>query len=263
MTTTCATDPSSAPAATIVDSASDSLATLFEQLNISVPTATALTIALRGFIQDAVIATVHEVTGGTIDNLSTPLVVADPAPVAGTPTARTTDVTALVVAMPTSVTGISTVGVDVPAPAPAIGAPVFTPALPIMRTPPVPAPTTGAPVLTPAIPVLPPILPPILPTPPALPIVLTLALTTATPPAGPALDSRTYGGIMYNVPPPTTSGPYYWVTCGRRIGIFSTWQQASSLVTGVSRASFSRVRSVADSIQLMEDAIDHGDTELI
>lgn len=40
-------------------------------------------------------------------------------------------------------------------------------------------------------------------------------------------------------------------------------QQASSYVIGVSRASFSRVRSVVDGIQLMEDAIDHGDTELI
>ncbi|KIK33163.1 hypothetical protein CY34DRAFT_100092, partial [Suillus luteus UH-Slu-Lm8-n1] len=80
---------------------------------------------------------------------------------------------------------------------------------------------------------------------------------------GPVLYSRTHGGITYDVPSPSASGPYYWVTRGSRIGIFSTWQQASSYVIGVSRASFSRVRSVVDGIQLMEDAIDRGDTEVI
>lgn len=37
---------------------------------------------------------------------------------------------------------------------------------------------------------------------------LTLALTPAMP---------------YNVPAADAMGPFYWVTRGRRIGIFSTW----------------------------------------
>ncbi|KIK35574.1 hypothetical protein CY34DRAFT_16934 [Suillus luteus UH-Slu-Lm8-n1] len=74
-----------APAATIGDSAGDSLAILFKQLNLSVPTATALTVALHKFVQDAVVATVCELTGGTTENLSTALVVADPSPTASGP----------------------------------------------------------------------------------------------------------------------------------------------------------------------------------
>ncbi|KAG1857805.1 hypothetical protein F4604DRAFT_1931310 [Suillus subluteus] len=65
--------------------------------------------------------------------------------------------------------------------------------------------------------------------------------------------------VNYNVPAADATGPFYWVTRGRRIGVFSTWQQTSSHVIGVSRASFSKVRSVAEGIQLMEEAIGRGE----
>ncbi|KAG2079403.1 uncharacterized protein F5147DRAFT_775874 [Suillus discolor] len=69
--------------------------------------------------------------------------------------------------------------------------------------------------------------------------------------------------VTYHVPVADAMGPFYWVTHGRCIGIFSTWQQTSSHVTGMSRASFSKVRSVAEGIQLMEEAIDRGETEVL
>ncbi|KAG2031833.1 hypothetical protein BDR03DRAFT_986115 [Suillus americanus] len=57
--------------------------------------------------------------------------------------------------------------------------------------------------------------------------------------------------VNYNVPAADAMGLFYWVTHGRRIGIFSTW------------ASFSKVRSVAEGIQLMEEAIGRGETEVL
>ncbi|KAG1786546.1 uncharacterized protein HD556DRAFT_1449635 [Suillus plorans] len=69
--------------------------------------------------------------------------------------------------------------------------------------------------------------------------------------------------VTYNVPAADATGPFYWVTRGRCIGIFSTWQQTSSHVIGVSRASFSKVHSVAEGIQLMEEAITCGETEVL
>ncbi|KAG2741135.1 hypothetical protein P692DRAFT_20646226, partial [Suillus brevipes Sb2] len=69
--------------------------------------------------------------------------------------------------------------------------------------------------------------------------------------------------VTYNIPASDAAGPFYWVTRGRRIGVFSTWQQTSSHVIGVSRASFSKVRSVAEGVQLMEQAIERGETEVL
>ncbi|KAG2144237.1 hypothetical protein DEU56DRAFT_910593 [Suillus clintonianus] len=232
MTTTSTGDSPPVPAAPIVDSLSDttdSLSALFEHLNISGPTAVALTVALRGFIQDTVVATVRKVTVDAGVSVSS-------AP-------------------------IETYGIDDPATA----------------TPPVDATTAIPPVdATTAI-------PPVDATTATPPVDATIAIppvyaTTATPPvdantatlpvgiggvaAGlPAVYTRLYGGITYDVPAPNASGPYYWVTRGRRVGIFSTWQRTSSHVIGVSRASFSKVRSIAEGVQLMENAIDSGETE--
>ncbi|KAG1720354.1 uncharacterized protein EDB91DRAFT_1257018 [Suillus paluster] len=77
------------------------------------------------------------------------------------------------------------------------------------------------------------------------------------------VHTQVYRNIRYDVPAPNTSGPYYWVTCGRRVSIFSTWQQTSLHVIGVSRASFSKVRSLAEGMQLMNNAIDRGDIKLL
>lgn len=218
MTTTSTGDSPPVPAAPIVDSLSDttgkryqifkwttdteswtvdSLSALFEHLNISGPTAVALTVALRGFIQDTVVATVRKVTVDAGVSVSS-------AP-------------------------IETYGIDDPATA----------------TPPVDATTAIPPVdATTAI-------PPVDATTATPPVDATIAIppvyaTTATPPvdantatlpvgiggvaAGlPAVYTRLYGGITYDVPVPNASGPYYWVTRGRRVGIFSTWCISSTL----------------------------------
>ncbi|KIK35557.1 hypothetical protein CY34DRAFT_95877 [Suillus luteus UH-Slu-Lm8-n1] len=88
---------------------------------------------------------------------------------------------------------------------------------------------------------------------------LTPSTTSASAPLIPALTPV----VTYNVPAADATSPFYWVTRGRHIGIFSTWQQTSSHVIGVSRASFSKVRSVAEGIQLMKEAIDRGEMEVL
>ncbi|KIK42784.1 hypothetical protein CY34DRAFT_43900, partial [Suillus luteus UH-Slu-Lm8-n1] len=65
-----------------------------------------------------------------------------------------------------------------------------------------------------------------------------------------------HGGVTYDIPHPSASGPFYWVNRGRHIGVFATWQRTSTHVTGVSRASFSKIHSVAEGIRLIKEAID-------
>ncbi|KAG2126515.1 hypothetical protein DEU56DRAFT_916031 [Suillus clintonianus] len=91
---------------------------------------------------------------------------------------------------------------------------------------------------------------------------LTPSTTSTSAPLIPALPALT-PVVNYDVPAADATGPFYWVTRGRRIGVFSTWQQTSSHVIGVSRASFSKVRSVAEGIQLMKEAIGRGETEVL
>ncbi|EDR14475.1 uncharacterized protein LACBIDRAFT_321568 [Laccaria bicolor S238N-H82] len=53
-------------------------------------------------------------------------------------------------------------------------------------------------------------------------------------------------GHGYHVPGPNDNPPFYVVTRGCNIGIFSGWENVSPLVTGVSHAVFSRVGSIAE-----------------
>ncbi|KAG1738073.1 uncharacterized protein EDB91DRAFT_1249370 [Suillus paluster] len=111
------------------------------------------------------------------------------------------------------------------------------------------------------------------PSAPAIPATLTNTVPTATafqttnmvttPANTAALPVRTHCGVTYHVPRPDASSPFYWVNCGCHIGIFATWQGASTHVTGVSRSSFSRVHSVAEGIRLITEAIDCRETEII
>ncbi|KAG2339652.1 hypothetical protein BDR05DRAFT_1003152 [Suillus weaverae] len=197
MTTTSMADSPPTPAAPIVDSpgdAADSLSALFEQLNISGPTAAALTVALCGFIQDTVIATVREVTVEATVNVSpVPNEIDNPAAATASPPVDATTATASVDAN-----------------------------------------TASAPVGTVDV--------------------------AAGPPAA-TVHTQLYGNVSYDVLAPNASGPYYWVTRGCHVGIFSTWQQTSSHVIGVSQASFSKVHSLAEGMQLMKNAIDCGESE--
>lgn len=45
----------------------------------------------------------------------------------------------------------------------------------------------------------------------------------AVPPSAAAVFTQTLNNVTYNVPAADATGPFYWVTRGRRIGIFSTW----------------------------------------
>ncbi|KAG2338571.1 hypothetical protein BDR05DRAFT_1004144 [Suillus weaverae] len=125
----------------------------------------------------------------------------------------------------------------------------------------VPAPTTApSALLTPA--------PTSVPAPAPVDTVNVLPVSAPVPlivePTPGAVDStQTPVEVAYNIPVLDATGPFYWVTCGCRISIFSTWQQTSSHVIGVSRASFSKVCSVAKGVQLMEQAINCGETEVL
>lgn len=53
-----------------------------------------------------------------------------------------------------------------------------------------------------------------------------LAVTAATPAndvAAAAVQTMTHGGVTYDIPHPSASGPFYWVNRGRHIGVFATW----------------------------------------
>lgn len=41
--------------------------------------------------------------------------------------------------------------------------------------------------------------------------------------AAAAVQTMTHGGVTYNIPHPSASGPFYWVNHGHHIGVFATW----------------------------------------
>ncbi|KAG1737157.1 uncharacterized protein EDB91DRAFT_1249803 [Suillus paluster] len=89
---------------------------------------------------------------------------------------------------------------------------------------------------------------------------------TTTPPAivaATVTHTQAHCGVIYITPEPNSAGPFYWISRGRHIGVVATWQWTSTYVTGVSRSSYSRIRSAAEGIRLIEEAIDCGDTEVI
>lgn len=47
--------------------------------------------------------------------------------------------------------------------------------------------------------------------------------TADVPPPAAAVFTQTHNNVTYNVPAADATGPFYWVTRGRHIGIFSTW----------------------------------------
>ncbi|KAG2113418.1 uncharacterized protein F5147DRAFT_650360 [Suillus discolor] len=94
-------------------------------------------------------------------------------------------------------------------------------------------------------------------------IASTPPLVTAPPVVTAATYTRTHHRVIYIIPEPNSVSPFYWISHGRRIGVVATWQQTSSYVPGVSRSSYSRVRTVAQGIRLIEEAIDRRDTEVI
>ncbi|KAH7906699.1 hypothetical protein BJ138DRAFT_1219367 [Hygrophoropsis aurantiaca] len=81
------------------------------------------------------------------------------------------------------------------------------------------------------------------------------------PPIGHVLT--TYGDFDYYVPDAYCLAPYYLVTKGRRVGVFSQWQKCSPYVTGVAGAVYSKARSVTHGRDIMEEAIDSGEAQVL
>ncbi|KAH7920968.1 hypothetical protein BV22DRAFT_1049976 [Leucogyrophana mollusca] len=72
-----------------------------------------------------------------------------------------------------------------------------------------------------------------------------------------------YKNFEYDIPAGAARSPFYLVTKGRRVGIFSQWQEASPYVIGVAGAVFSKTRSVEDGLVVMKTAIDGGEVEVL
>ncbi|KAF8834340.1 hypothetical protein BDN67DRAFT_985396 [Paxillus ammoniavirescens] len=86
-------------------------------------------------------------------------------------------------------------------------------------------------------------------------------LVTAVIVNGETWYQQTYRGFPFNVPRAGALGPFYLVTCGRRVGVFLTWQRTSPYVLGQSCASFTHVNALEEALMRMLDAIDLGEVE--
>ncbi|KAG0694346.1 hypothetical protein DFH29DRAFT_880766 [Suillus ampliporus] len=102
----------------------------------------------------------------------------------------------------------------------------------------------AAPVVTVAAPAISAIIPPVATAPPIINSMVTVASTatnstppvTTTPPtivAAAVTHTWAHHGVVYITPEPNSASPFYWISCGRRIGVVATWQQTSTYVTGM------------------------------
>ncbi|KAG2118332.1 hypothetical protein BD769DRAFT_1672262 [Suillus cothurnatus] len=70
-----------------------------------------------------------------------------------------------------------------------------------------------------------------------------------------------YEGFAFDVPHTAADGPFYLVTRGRRVGVFSSWSHTSPHVIGVSHSTYTRARSRNDALIRMLDAINLEEAE--
>ncbi|KAG9308809.1 hypothetical protein JVU11DRAFT_11434 [Chiua virens] len=85
--------------------------------------------------------------------------------------------------------------------------------------------------------------------------------TSSVTVSGEVRYQHTYRGFRFDIPRAGSVGPFYVVTCGKRVGAFSTWPHTSSFVMGVSRACYTRTSSLHAAITHMLDAINLGEAE--
>ncbi|KAL0568238.1 hypothetical protein V5O48_013749 [Marasmius crinis-equi] len=89
--------------------------------------------------------------------------------------------------------------------------------------------------------------------------ISSLSLTPSTPTSPHASPPAPIG-----IPPPSAfndlprSARYYVVTRGTRVGIFTSWTEASQYVLGVSGASHSKSRTLAKALAEYEEAYNQG-----
>ncbi|KAF9222816.1 hypothetical protein BS17DRAFT_767573 [Gyrodon lividus] len=72
---------------------------------------------------------------------------------------------------------------------------------------------------------------------------------------------QTYRSFTFDVPRAGDLRPFYLVTRGHRVGVFSTWQHTSIHVTSISCSSFSCAKSLNNALLWMLDAIDLREVE--
>ncbi|KAK0444173.1 hypothetical protein EV421DRAFT_1903281 [Armillaria borealis] len=84
-------------------------------------------------------------------------------------------------------------------------------------------------------------------------------------PGPPIVTSVTCLGVdfAYHVPVPGAEGPFYIVTRGTDVGIFSGWEETAPLVLNVSGCSYRGVPSYDDGIQCVESALARGKCALL
>ncbi|KAG2751547.1 hypothetical protein P692DRAFT_20726964 [Suillus brevipes Sb2] len=70
---------------------------------------------------------------------------------------------------------------------------------------------------------------------------------------------NTYKHVYFNVPISSdAANRLYYVTRGRKIGVFSGWGNVGPKVLGVSRAIFGKVENIDQGIEALIAAIDAG-----
>ncbi|KAG1745509.1 uncharacterized protein EDB91DRAFT_1246382 [Suillus paluster] len=68
-----------------------------------------------------------------------------------------------------------------------------------------------------------------------------------------------YHGTYFNVPAAKAQAPFYCITRGRYIGVFSGWDATGSKVLGISRGIFHKVDSIEKGMNIMKAAIERRD----
>ncbi|KIK79455.1 hypothetical protein PAXRUDRAFT_161260 [Paxillus rubicundulus Ve08.2h10] len=72
---------------------------------------------------------------------------------------------------------------------------------------------------------------------------------------------QTYHGFSFDVPRVRALGPFYLVTHGQRVSVFSTWYHTSPHILGTSYSSFTCIQSLDSTLLCMLDPIDLGEAQ--
>ncbi|KAG1836260.1 hypothetical protein C8R48DRAFT_782986 [Suillus tomentosus] len=128
---------------------------------------------------------------------------------------------------------------------------------------PIPSATPTPPSAPPAVKTLPSATPALLPTPSTTATMPHATLAVKLLPAPPKSHSvngeerfqHHYEGFSFNVLHKEAGGPFYLMTRGRQVGVFSTWTRTSPHVLGVSCSSYTHTRSRDDAVIRLLDAI--------
>ncbi|KAH7918409.1 hypothetical protein BV22DRAFT_1134608 [Leucogyrophana mollusca] len=83
------------------------------------------------------------------------------------------------------------------------------------------------------------------------------------PPPAPQIWKQSYRAFVYEVPSPSALPPFYCISKGTRVGVFSGWQTTSPLVIGVSRSCHSRVSSRDAGIDKFHNTVDTRGVEVL